>query len=78
MGSAAPLRLQLGRARAAAVACGMPTLAAWAGEHLVGLPVPALARAVLALPLGAAVAAIITVWAGGTAFDDTPPGSALH
>ena len=78
IGSAAPLRLPLGRARAAAVACGLPTLAAWAGEHLGGLPVPALARAALALPLGAAVAAVITVWAGGAAFDDTPPGSGLH
>ena len=76
--SAAPLRLPLGRARVAAVACGLPTVAAWAGEHLAGLPVPALARAALALPLGAAVAVITTVWAGGATFDDTPPGSALH
>jgi hypothetical protein len=78
IGSAAPLRLPLGRARAAAVACGLPTLAAWAGEHLAGLPVPALARAALALPLGAAVAAIITLWAGGAQFEDTPAESALH
>jgi len=78
IGSAAPLRVPLGRARAAAVACGLPTLAAWAGEHLGGMPVPALARAALALPLGAAVAAVITVWAGGAAFDDTPPGTGLH
>ena len=78
IGSAAPVRLPLGRARAAALACGLPTLAAWAGEHLGGLSVPALARAVLGLPLGAAVAAIVTLWAGGAAFEDTPPGSALH
>jgi hypothetical protein len=77
-GSANPLRLPLGRARAAAVACGLPTLAAWAGEHLGGLPVPALARAALGLPLGAAVAAIITFWAGGAVFEDAPPGTALH
>jgi hypothetical protein len=76
--SAASLRLPLGRARVAAVACGLPTVAAWAGEHLASLPVPALARAALALPLGAAVAAIITLWAGGAQFEDTPPESALH
>lgn len=76
--SAASLRLPLGRARAVAVACGLPTLAVWAGEHLAGLPVPAIARAALAVPLGAAVAVITTVWAGGATFDDTPPGSALH
>jgi hypothetical protein len=78
IGSAGALRLPLGRARAAAVACGLPTLGAWAAEHLAGLPVSALARAALALPLGAAVAAIITLWAGGAAFDDNAPGSALH
>ena len=32
---------------------------------------PAAARALLAVPLGAAVAAIVTLWAGGAAFDDT-------
>ena len=76
--SAAPRRLPLGRARAAAVACGLPTLAAWAAEHLGGQPVPALARAVLAIPLGAAVAAIVALWAGGASFDDNAAGSALH
>jgi hypothetical protein len=76
--SANAVRLPLGRARAAAVACGLPTLAAWAGEHLGGLPVPALARAALGLPLGAAVAAIVTFWAGGAVFEDAPPGTALH
>ena len=73
-----PLRLPLARWRVAAVACGIPTLAAWAGEHVAGLPVPGAARAWLAVPLGAAVGAIVTLWAGGASFDDTPAGSALH
>ena len=34
-----PLRLPLGRWRWAVVLCGLPTLAAWAGEHAAGLPV---------------------------------------
>jgi hypothetical protein len=76
--AAGPRRLPLGRARAAAIACGLPTLAAWAGEHLGGLPVTALARAALAIPLGAAVAAIVALWAGGASFDDNAGGSALH
>ena len=70
--------LPLARWRCAAVACGIPTLAAWAGEHVAGLPVPGAARAWLAVPLGAAVGAIVALWAGGAAFDDTPAGSALH
>ena len=73
-----PPRLALARSRRAAVACGLPTLAAWVAEHAAGLPVPGAAWALLALPLGAAVAAIVALWAGGAAFDDTPAGSALH
>lgn len=73
-----PPRLPLTKCRYVAVACAVPTLAAWAGEHLGGLAVPGAARAALALPLGAAVAAIVTLWAGGTAFDDTTGASALH
>jgi hypothetical protein len=69
-----PARLGLHRWRWMAAACGLPTLAAWAGEHLGGLAVPGAARALLALPLGAAVAAIVTVWAGGASFEDTTPG----
>ena len=73
-----PLRLPLARWRRAAVACGIPTLAAWAAEHVAGLAVSGAARALLAVPLGAAVAAILTLWSGGAAFEDTPAGSALH
>ena len=73
-----PARVPLGRMRGLAVASGMPTLLAWAGEHLAGLSVPGSARAILALPLGAAVAAIVTLWAGGAAFEDTAPTTALH
>jgi hypothetical protein len=76
--SAAPRHLPLARARAAAIACGLPTLAAWAGEHLGGLTMPALARAAFAIPLGAAVAAVVALWAGGASFDDNAGGSALH
>jgi hypothetical protein len=56
--------------RLAAVASGVPTLAAWAGEHLGGIAVSNPARALLAVPLGAAVAAIVILWAGGATFDD--------
>ena len=73
-----PATVALGPMRAFAVAAGMPTLLAWAGEHLAGLTVPGSARAILALPLGAAVAAIVALWAGGAAFEDTAPATALH
>ena len=73
-----PVRLSLTRWRLAAVACGLPTLAAWAGEHLAGLAVSGAARALLAVPLGAAVAAILTMWAGGAAFEDTAAASRLN
>jgi hypothetical protein len=56
---------------------GLPTLAAWIGEHLGGVTVPGAARALLAIPLGAAVSAIVTLWAGGAAFDDTGRATAL-
>jgi hypothetical protein len=71
------LGLPLSRCRWAAVACALPTLAAWAGEHLGGLAVTGETRAILAIPLGAAVAAIVTLWAGGAAFYDTAAASAL-
>lgn len=70
--------LPLARWRVAAIACGIPTLAAWAAEHVAGLAVSGVARAWLAVPLGAAVAAILTLWSGGAAFEDTPAGTALH
>jgi len=73
-----PIRLPVTRWRRAAVACALPTLAAWAGEHLGGLVVSGAARAMLAVPLGAAAAAIVTMWAGGAAFEDTAPSSRLH
>ena len=59
------------------IACGLPTLAAWASEHLWGLAVPGTARAILAIPLGAAISAVVTAWAGGATFDDTAHTSAL-
>jgi hypothetical protein len=72
-----PMTLPLTRWRWAAVACGLPTLAAWTGEHVAGLAVPGAARALLAVPLGAAVAGVVTMWAGGAAFEDTTPASKL-
>ena len=73
-----PVRLPLTRGRWAAVACGLPTLAAWAGEHLGGLAVSGPARALCAIPLGAAVAVIVTIWAGGGRFEDAAPASRLN
>jgi hypothetical protein len=73
-----PMRLPLTRWRWAVLASGLPTLAAWAGEHVAGLAVSGAARALLAVPLGAAVAAILTMWAGGAAFEDTAAGSRLN
>jgi hypothetical protein len=71
-------RLPLGRWRWLVAASAIPTAAAWAGEHAAGLAVSGIARAIAALPLGAAVAAIAALWSGGASFDDTAPGSALH
>jgi hypothetical protein len=73
-----PRRMPLARSRVAVMACTLPTLAAWAGEHVAGLDVPGAARAVLAFPLGAAVAAVVTLWAGGATFEDSNPTSKLH
>jgi hypothetical protein len=73
-----PKRLPLARSRVVVIACALPTLAAWVGEHAVGLAVPGAARATLAFPLGAAVAAVVTLWAGGATFEDAAPATALH
>jgi len=73
-----PMTLPLTRWRWAALGCGLPTVAAWGAEHVAGLAVPGAARALLAVPLGAAAAAIVTMWAGGAAFEDTAAGSRLH
>jgi len=73
-----PVSLPLARSRAAAAVGALPTLAAWAAEHLAGLPVPGPARAAFAIPLGAAVAAIVTLWAGGATFEDSHRTSKLH
>ncbi|HOG30477.1 MAG TPA: DUF2085 domain-containing protein [Vicinamibacterales bacterium] len=63
-------RVPLRALRAAVAASAAPTLAAWLAEHAAGVWVPDLARALAALPLGAAVAALIALWAGGASFDD--------
>ena len=54
------------------------TIAAWAAEHLGGLAVGGSARAALAVPLGAALAAVVALWAGGAAFEDSRRASRLH
>jgi len=74
---AGQVRLPLTRSRWAVIASGVPTLLAWMGEHVAGLAVPDVPRALAAVPLGAAIAAIVALWAGGATFDDAP-GSALH
>ncbi|MCX6552911.1 MAG: DUF2085 domain-containing protein [Acidobacteria bacterium] len=68
----------LTRLRWAVIACGLPTLVTWAVEHAAGAPVTNLMRAATALPLGAAVAAIVVSWAAGASFDDTPAATAIH
>ena len=73
-----PLRLSLPRWRWAAAAAGLPMLAALAAEHLAGFTVSGPARAVLAAPLGAALAAIVALWAGGASFEDSHRASKLH
>lgn len=65
-------RVPFGRFRAAVAASAAPTLAAWAGEHLAGFEVSGLVRTLAAAPLGAAVAALVVLWAGGASFDDAP------
>jgi hypothetical protein len=70
--------LPLTRLRRLAVACGAPTAVAWAVEHGGWLDVPNLARAAIALPLGAAVAAIVTLWALGAQLRDSPSATAIH
>lgn len=77
-GAAGHPRLPLTRLRWLALASGVPTVTAWAGEHLAGAAVSGQVRALAAAPLGAAVAALVALWAAGASFDDTTPGSALH
>ncbi len=67
---AAALRLPLTPLRAAVLASAAPTLATWLAEHLAGLEVTLLARALAAAPLGASVAALVAAWAAGACFDD--------
>ena len=67
---AGAFRLPLTPLRAAVLASAAPTLATWLAEHLAGIEVTLLARALAALPLGAAVAALVVAWAAGASFDD--------
>jgi hypothetical protein len=73
-----PPRLSLDRWRWIAIACALPMLAAWVGEHAAGVNVTNTTRFATALPLGAAVAAIVVCWAGGCRFGDSLPSTAIH
>lgn len=75
--AAAP-QLSIDRWRILAVVSALPMLAAWAGEHGLGVGVTNLVRFTTALPLGAAVAAIVVAWAGGARFQDSPDVTAIH
>jgi hypothetical protein len=77
-GAAAPLTLPLTRLRVLVLSSGVPTLALWTVEHVAGTPTSPDARALAAVPLGAAIAALVALWAGGAAFEDTPPATAIH
>lgn len=72
------LRLSLDRWRAITVACAIPMIAVWAAEHGLGVSVNNVVRFATALPPGAAVAVIVTCWAGGVGFHDSPPETAIH
>ena len=66
------------RLRWGMVGAAVPTALAWAAERLAGMAVPGGARALAAVPLGAAVGALVALWAGGAPVGDTGTGSALH
>ena len=76
--TAAPFRLRLTRFRVLVLSSGVPTLVLWTVEHAAGAFVSPDARALAAAPLGAAIAALVALWAGGAAFEDTPPATAIH
>jgi hypothetical protein len=80
LGAAGRVRpaLPLTPLRVAVALSGAPTLALWVAEHLIGMPVSNSLRAAGAALFGAAVAGVVTAWAGGASFEDTPPATAIH
>jgi hypothetical protein len=70
--------LPLTRLRMLVLSSGVPTLVLWTAEHVAGTPVSTDARALAAVPFGAAIAALVALWAGGASFEDTPPATAIH
>jgi hypothetical protein len=68
----------LARLRLAMVVLALPTIGSWAIEFGLGIFVPNLARGVTAVPLGAAIGALVTAWAGGASFDDNAAATAIH
>ena len=60
------------------VGAGMPTALLWLIEHLASAPVANLMRFAGAVPLGAAVAAVVVAWVAGVAFDAPRAVTAIH
>ena len=77
-GAARAPMLPLTRLRMLVLSSGVPTLVLWTVEHAAGAFVSPDARALAAAPLGAAIAALVALWAGGASFEDTPPATAIH
>jgi hypothetical protein len=76
--AAVPFTLPLTRLRGLVLSSGVPTLVLWTAEHVAGTPIPTDARALAAVPFGAAIAALVALWAGGAAFEDTQHATAIH
>ena len=68
---------RLRHVRLVLIAAGVPTALLWLFEHGGGASVGNPVRFFLALPLGAAVAAVVVAWVAGVAFDAPPAGSAI-
>ena len=74
--SRAGLRLRL--VRWLLVGSGIPTALLWLIEHLGDEPIANATRFAGAVPLGAAVAAVVVAWVAGVTFDAPRAGSAIH
>ncbi|MEK6630518.1 MAG: DUF2085 domain-containing protein [Acidobacteriota bacterium] len=72
------ISIPLSSVRLSLLVASLPTVITWAAEQLAHWPGTNAARSVSALPLGAAVAALVVLWAGGAAVDDTPRASEVH
>lgn len=66
------------RMRAVLVVAALPTAALWSAERLAGVPVSSLARALGAVPLGAAVTWVLARLIAGDRLTDGPRTSGIH